>query len=118
VTSGTVFDRSRTPLRSWFTAAWYRTERADGISALALQQELGLASYKSAWSIEQKQRAAMKPSLRGRLRGRIEVASYDIGGSEPNRRFTIATGTEIRPAGERHVRIARIPDDSTDSMSV
>jgi hypothetical protein len=90
------------------------TERADGISALALQQELCLTSYKTAWSILQKLRAAMKPSLRGRLRGRIEVASYGIGGSEPTRRFTIAIGTEIRSAGERLVRIARLPDDSAD----
>jgi hypothetical protein len=82
VTSGTAFDRSRIPLRNWFTAACYLAECADGISALALQQELHLASYQPAWSILQKLRAAMKPSLRGRLRGRIEVASYGIGAEQ------------------------------------
>lgn len=49
VTAGTVFDKTRTPLRSWFAAAWYATNQKHGVSALGLQRVLGLGSYETAW---------------------------------------------------------------------
>ena len=44
VTAGTIFDKTRTPLRVWFGAAWYLTNQKQGVSALGLQRVLGLGS--------------------------------------------------------------------------
>src|SRR5665647_747046 len=37
VTAGTIFDKTRTPLRVWFAAAWQITSHKHGVSALGLQ---------------------------------------------------------------------------------
>ena len=44
VTSGTIFDKTRTPLRVWLAAAWYLTNQKQGVSALGLQRVLGLGA--------------------------------------------------------------------------
>jgi Transposase zinc-ribbon domain len=41
VTAGTMFDRTRTPLRMWFAAAWMMTKQKHGVSALGVQRALG-----------------------------------------------------------------------------
>jgi hypothetical protein len=51
VTAGTVFEKTRTPLRSWFAAVWYATNQKHGVSALGLQRVLGLSSYQTAWAM-------------------------------------------------------------------
>ena len=38
VTSGTIFDKTRTPLKVWLAAAWYITSQKSGVSALGLQR--------------------------------------------------------------------------------
>jgi hypothetical protein len=48
VTAGTIFHRTRTPLRLWFAAAWQMTSQKHGISALGVQRSLGLGSYQTA----------------------------------------------------------------------
>src|SRR6202048_53054 len=40
-TAGTVFHRTRTPLRKWFAAAWLIGQDKRGVSALFLARELG-----------------------------------------------------------------------------
>jgi len=41
VTAGTVFEKTRTPLRSWLAAVWYITNQKQGVNALGLQRVLG-----------------------------------------------------------------------------
>ncbi|MGH7341882.1 MAG: transposase, partial [Candidatus Rokuibacteriota bacterium] len=50
VTAGTVFHRTRKPLRLWFLAIFFVGRHKTGISALQLQKDLGLGSYKTAWT--------------------------------------------------------------------
>ena len=59
VTSGTIFDKTRTPLKVWLAAAWYITSQKSGISALGLQRVLGLGSYQTAWTMLHRFRRAM-----------------------------------------------------------
>ena len=59
VTSGTIFDKTRTPLRVWLAAAWYLTHQKQGVSALGLQRVLGLGSYQTAWTMLHRFRRAM-----------------------------------------------------------
>ena len=60
VTAGTIFDKTRTPLRVWFAAAWYLTSQKLGVSALGLQRVLGLSSYQTAWAMLHRFRRAMR----------------------------------------------------------
>ncbi|MFC6357419.1 IS1595 family transposase [Luethyella okanaganae] len=80
VTSGTLFDRTRTPLSTWFAAAWFITAQKNGVSALGLQRVLGLASYETAWTWMHKFRRAMVTPGRELLRGSVEVDETFIGG--------------------------------------
>jgi len=73
VTSGTIFDKTRTPLRVWLAAAWYLTNQKRGVSALGLQRVLGLGSYQTAWTMLHRFRRAMVRPGRDRLKGLVEV---------------------------------------------
>jgi transposase-like protein len=59
VTAGTILDKTRLPLRTWFFAAWYVVNQKNGVSALGLQRVLGFGSYKTAWTWLHKLRRAM-----------------------------------------------------------
>jgi hypothetical protein len=52
---------------------WHLTSQKNGISALGLQRELGIGSYKTAWTLLHKLRRAMVRPGRERLRGAVEV---------------------------------------------
>lgn len=59
LTSGTLFDSTKLPLKTWFMAVYLITQSKTGISALALHRHLGV-SYNTAWSLKQKVMQAMK----------------------------------------------------------
>ena len=48
VTAGTIFDKTRTPLMTWFAAAWHITTAKNGMSAKTLERMMGI-SYPVAW---------------------------------------------------------------------
>jgi hypothetical protein len=73
ITAGTIFDKTRTPLRVWFAAAWYLTNQKQGVSALGLQRVLGLGSYQTAWAMLHRLRRAMVRPDRDQLKGHVEV---------------------------------------------
>ena len=58
MTAGTVFDKTRTPLTTWFEAAWHLTTAKNGMSAQTLASTLG-AGYRAAWALLQRYRVAM-----------------------------------------------------------
>ena len=80
VTSGTVFDKTRIPLRTWFAGAWYITNQKHGCSALGLQRVLGLGSYQTAWTMLHRLRRSMVRPDRERLHATVEVDESYIGG--------------------------------------
>ena len=85
VTAGTIFDRTRTPLSTWFAAAWFITAQKNGVSALGLQRVLGLKSYETAWTWMHKFRRAMVVPGRDLLRGTVEVdETFVVGVSRGN----------------------------------
>ena len=42
VTAGTIFDKTRTPLTTWFDAAWHVTTAKNGMSARTLERTMGV----------------------------------------------------------------------------
>jgi hypothetical protein len=86
IIAGTVFEKTRTPLRSWFAAAWYVTSQKHGVSALGLQRVLGLGSYQTAWAILHRLRRAMVRPDRERLSGVVEVDETYVGGRDTGTR--------------------------------
>jgi hypothetical protein len=124
VTAGTVFEKTRVPLTTWFAAAWYVTNQKFGASALGLQRVLGLGSYQTAWTMLHKLRRAMVRPGRELLRGDVEVdETYvgaedgGVGGRFVGKKAIVAIALEIkRPRGYGRVRLRRIADVSAASL--
>jgi len=81
VTVNTIFEDSHIPLRKWLMAFALLCSAKKGISALQLQRELKLGSYRTAWHMAHRIRHAMsKEPLAGLLRGTVEVDETYVGG--------------------------------------
>lgn len=78
VTAGTVMHGSRLPLTVWFWAVYLMAPHSNGISALQLQQQLGLGSYRTAWMLCAKLRRAMVAPGREALSGLVEVDETEL----------------------------------------
>jgi len=125
VIAGTIFQDTRTPLKTWFTAIWWVTTQKNGASAMGLQQILGLKSYTTAWTWLHKIRTAMVYSNRSKLSGSIEVDEAFIGGEETDgkrgrgteNKVLVAVAVEIVEGKKPgRVRLEIIPDASGDSL--
>jgi transposase-like protein len=124
VTAGTIFHRSRTPLQTWFAAAWLMTSQKQGISALGLQRALGFGSYQTAWAMLHRFRVAMVRPGRDRLAGHVEVDEAYVGGVEPNvggretvTKSIVAIAVEIEnPKGFGRIRLQHVADVSKESL--
>ena len=79
VTSGTIFNDSHLPLPSWFVATYLICESKKGMSANQIKRTLGV-SYKTAWYLCHRIRAAMKDATPEPLRGIIEFDETYVGG--------------------------------------
>jgi transposase-like protein len=124
VTAGTIFQKSRTPLRLWFAAAWLMTSQKHGVSAMGVQRSLGLGSYQTAWAMLHRFRLAMVRPGRDRLTGRVEVDEAYVGGveggaggRETDTKSIVAIAVEIQqPKGFGRIRLKRVDHVSKDSM--
>lgn len=129
VTAGTIFDKTRTPLKVWLAAAWYITNQKQGVSALGLQRVLGLGSYQTAWTMLHKFRRAMVRPDRERLKGVVEVdetylAIADRKRTEPRPRgkgktdmVSVVVAVEmLDPKGFGRIRLRRVAKESTEHV--
>lgn len=81
VTVGTIFQDSKLPLPTWFAATFLICEARKGISSNQLKRTLGV-SYKTAWYLSHRIRAAMKDESAPLLTGAIEADETWIGGRQ------------------------------------
>ena len=123
VTAGTIFAGTRTPLVSWFAAAWYVVNQKQGVSALGLQRVLGLGSYQTAWAWRHKLRRAMVLPGRELLSGVVEVdETYvgarhtSVGGRSLGHKTIVVIAVEGDEAPER-VRMRRIVNVKRDTLA-
>jgi transposase-like protein len=129
VTAGTIFDKTRTPLRVWLAAAWYLTNQKQGVSALGLQRVLGLGSYQTAWTMLHRFRRAMGRPERERLKGSVEVDETYLAITDrdaPISPVKRKSGTSkvlvvlavemLQPKGFGRIRLRRIENDSDECV--
>ena len=100
------------------------TSQKTGVSALNLQNNLGLGSYRSAWLLLHKIRNAMINADRSLLRGDVEVDEAFVGGfrsgqtgRSPLAKELIVIAAEC--SGTKRVgriRIQRVPNASKESL--
>jgi len=79
VISGTVFQDTHLELTKWFVAIYLLCESRKGMSANQIKRIIG-GSYKTAWYLCHRIRAAMKDTDRPMMDGTIEVDETYIGG--------------------------------------
>lgn len=125
ITSGTIFEKTHFPLRTWFLAIWFVTSQKHGVSALGVKRVLGLGSYQTAWTWLHKMRRAMVRPGRERLQGHIEVDETYVGGSKTggkrgrgveNKDIVVVAVEVHHPKGFGRVRMKRVPDVSGKSL--
>src|SRR5580692_5096521 len=129
VCAGTIFDKTRTPLRVWLSAAWYLTNQKQGVSALGLQRVLGLGSYQTAWTMLHRFRRAMVRQGRQRLKGLVEIdetyiaitdresAVPDLQRKSHTDKIMIGLAVEIvQPKGFGRIRLRRLATDSKECV--
>ena len=81
VMSGTIFHDSHLPLPKWFIATFLICEAREGMSANQMKHILGV-SYKTAWYLCHRIRAAMNERHTALLDGTIEMDETWVGGRE------------------------------------
>jgi transposase-like protein len=82
VTSGTIFADSHLPLWKWFLATYLICESRKGISANQLKRTLSV-TYKTAWYLCHRIRAAMVDDEPALLSGIVEADETYVGGKLP-----------------------------------
>ena len=123
VTTGTIFDKTRTQLKTWFEAAWHVSTAKSGMSAKTLERTIG-TSYKVAWMMLHRFRVAMVNNERSQLSGIVEVDESFVGGEEQGGKRGRGTDKSIvviaveikQPKGFGRVRMRHIPDSSGNSL--
>jgi transposase-like protein len=129
VTAGTIFDKTRTPLRVWLAAAWYLTNQKQGVSALGLQRVLGLGSYETAWTMLHRFRRAIVRPDRERLKGQVEVdetylaisdrdaPTSPVGRKSSTSKVLVIIAVEmLQPKGFGRIRLRRVENDSDECV--
>jgi len=121
---GTLFHDSKLPLWKWFLAVYLMIESKKGISANQLKRTLGV-SYKTAWYLCHRIRAAMLDESGDMLHGIVEADETYVGGklsgfrsrkeAADHRRDnkTVVLGA-VQRGGQVKLRVA--PDASSESV--
>jgi transposase-like protein len=128
ITAGTLMEHSKLPLTTWFWAAYLMASHSNGISALQLQSQLGLGSYKSAWLLAAKLRRAMLAPDRSCLQGLVEVDETTLPlrtakepamggeGRSHQGKMLLAGAIEVQDGRPGRIRLAAIADFSAPSL--
>jgi transposase-like protein len=130
VTVGTVMEDSHLPLSTWVRAFHLVATSKKGISALQLQRNLGIGSYRTAWHLAHRIREAMRcGSVAGKLKGEVQVDETYVGPSRhsknvksdpknPRKRGRGTTKVPVMVLVETGGKAHSHPIDRLDSLSL
>jgi len=100
-TVGTILEDTHLPIRLWLMAFAILCSSKRGVSALQLQRQLRIGSYRSAWHMAHRIRHAMSQEpMAGLLKGTVEVDETYVGG-KPRK----GTGARERGRGMKKVPV-------------
>ena len=122
--------RSRLARKTWFLAAHIVASHSNGISALQLQGQPGLGSYKTARLLLHKLRRRVADPDRSLLQDLVEIDETEMpfrskrdpadklrGGRSPVGKISIVGAVELSADGHpRRIQMAHIPDGSSKTL--
>jgi hypothetical protein len=129
--AGTVFQDTKLGLRRWFLAVFLVGRHKQGISALQLMNDLALGSYRTAWLLLQKIRAALDERTNWPLKGIVEVDETLVGAQgkgdpaskDPGKKAIVVGAVALGEKSHRRkahvwegVRLRRVPDYTKQSL--
>ena len=116
LTSGTLLEKTRKPLKMWFRAVFEISSRRNGISAKDLQRIMGFGSYKTAWTWLHKLRVALVRPGREPLSERVEIDEAFVGGTRGGKSIVlVATETDAK-TGLKRVRLAHAENNDEATL--
>jgi transposase-like protein len=83
--AGTIFENTNVDLRQWFRVIHLMLTSKKGISARQIHRYMGFGSYKTAWYMCHRIRAALQDKEFKKLIGVVEVDETFVGGLAKNR---------------------------------
>jgi hypothetical protein len=95
VTVDTIFHDTHLSLVTWFLATFLLSEAKKRMSARQIQRSLGIKTYRTAWYVCHRIRAAMAEANRSKLGGMIEMDETRVGGRVHGRSGHGAENKEI-----------------------
>jgi Zn ribbon nucleic-acid-binding protein/transposase-like protein len=110
LTSGTVLEKTKKPLKVWFRAVFEISSRKNGISAKDLQRIMGFGSYKTAWSWLHKIRASLMRSDATPLDQDVEMDEAFVGSKRLGKALVLVAA---EPGGRVRLALAENNDEAT-----
>jgi len=114
---GTIFERSRTPLKHWFYAMFLMSATRCGISAKQVQRETGV-TYKTAWRMFRQIRSLLQESPKP-MSGEVEIDETYIGGRSHGKRGRGAEGkTPVFGIAQRKGKVSATATNNLKTATV
>ena len=104
---GTIFENTNVDLRQWFRVIHLMTTSKKGISARQVHRYMGFGSYKTAWYMCHRIRAAFPGQGISETHGIVEVDETYVGGNAGNKHWDKRDGGSGGPAPARSASLAQ-----------
>ncbi len=110
LTAGTIFHKTRVPLKKWFWLILMMSQNKHGVSILEAQRLLGIGSYETVWSMSHKIRTAMAHrDRRYKLAGLTELDESFFGGYQKVKRPVFVAVSTSHRGGPAFAKMQAVP---------